>query len=68
MRLNKYFAGGAVCAFLSVISFFTINSYFADKHHVNGLFWIAGFLFAAGAIYFYWKLTQTTGGGGKEQR
>ena len=65
--MNKYFMGGVVCAFLSVISFFTINSYFADKHHCNGLFWVTGFIFGMGAIYFGWRVNETTGGG-KEQR
>lgn len=57
---------GVVCAFLSVISFFAISSYFADKHHVNGVFWITGFLFGFAAIYFGWKVNSTLGGGDQE--
>lgn len=36
----------AFAAFLAVISFFQINSAFADKHHINGLFIVLGIAFA----------------------
>ena len=65
--MNKYFLGMVICAFASVISFFTISSYFADSHHINGVFWVLGFLFGLGGIYFGWRLNETMGGG-KEER
>ena len=58
MTMNKgkrFWAIGAVSAFVSVISFFQINSYFADKHHINGLWWVSGIVFAAVAGYFMYK-------------
>ena len=39
-----------VSAFVGMISFFSINSAFADKHHVNGLFTIAGIVLVGFAL------------------
>lgn len=42
-----------VFAFSSVISFFQINSYWADKHHFNGLFGWLGIGIVTGVIACY---------------
>jgi len=50
-RFNYYWAGFAIFAFASVISFFQINSYKADLNNLN-LMWIGlGVLFAAISIF-----------------
>lgn len=36
------FGAWVVMAFGAVLSFFTINSAFADKHHMNGFFTLLG--------------------------
>lgn len=64
---NKYFAGMVLSAAVAFWGLASINSAFADKHHLNGasvVLMIAGIL---GVAYFWWRLNQTTGGG-KEQR
>lgn len=53
MKAGIYWAIAVVAAFVSVISFFNINSYWADTHGTNWLMWIGGF---AGAIGTYWGL------------
>ncbi len=53
--MNKNFLLAVVCAFASAISFFTINSYFADKHHLNALFIVTGVVCAIGCIFFLSK-------------
>jgi hypothetical protein len=51
-RFNYYWAGFAIFAFASVISFFQIDGYWADQHHLGNLLWIGlGILFAAISIY-----------------
>ena len=52
------------CAFVSVISFFQIDSYWADKHHFNGIFgWLGlGILFGAIAILTLIKILGRQGG------
>lgn len=57
MKFNKYFTGFAICGFLSVVSFFQINSWWADQHHLGNLMWIAiGVILAGGAFYFIKKV------------
>lgn len=56
-----------ITAFISVISFFQLNSYWADKHHFNGIFgWLGiGIVFGIAAAYCLYKVkTTTTGTGG----
>jgi uncharacterized protein YhhL (DUF1145 family) len=36
--------------FASVISFFQINSYWADHHHANWIWWTSGFVFGIFAL------------------
>jgi uncharacterized membrane-anchored protein len=47
---KKWFIIMSALAILSLVSFFQINSYFADKHKINGLFTLLGIILAAGAV------------------
>lgn len=49
-----------VFAFLSIISFFQINSYWADTHNFNGLFgWLGiGIVTGLAAVYGLYKVSQ----------
>jgi hypothetical protein len=58
MNKGKWFwVAMVVFAFLSVISFFKINSYWGDQHHFNGIFGFlgTGIVFGVLAIYFLIK-------------
>lgn len=61
---KKWFAFMAVTAFISVISFFQINSYWADQHHFNGIFgWLGlGILFGLAAVFCLTKVMKYGGG------
>lgn len=54
-----------ILAFASVISFFQINSYAADKNNMNGLIGYLGLgiLFGLGAIFCLTKVAKFGGGG-----
>lgn len=67
MRAHYWFALTAVFAFISVISFFQINSYWADKHHFNGIVGWLGIGIVTGIIacFFLYK-TIKMGGGAKQ--
>lgn len=54
MTLKKWYAVLVITAFISVISFFQINSYFADKHKINWLFIVVGVLFAIATGYSFY--------------
>jgi uncharacterized membrane protein len=56
MKFNKYFTGFAACAFLGVVSFFQVDSYFADKHNLNWLFIAIGVALAGLAYHFIKKV------------
>lgn len=42
-------------AFASVISFFHIDSWVADKNGINWLFWTIGIVFGLAALYCYYR-------------
>jgi amino acid transporter len=60
MNTKKWFALMAVCGFASVISFFQINSYWADMNNFNGFFgWLGiGIVFGLAAIFCYTKVSK----------
>jgi uncharacterized membrane protein YdjX (TVP38/TMEM64 family) len=60
--LNPWYIASAVTAFASVIFFFQIGSYGADKNNTNGLFTILGIVFGVGAIALFGKAWKTSGG------
>ena len=66
MTAKTWFALMASFAFLSVGSFFQINSWWADKNHFNGVFGWLGIGIVSGliAIYCLYKVTQNTSDGG----
>jgi len=66
MTAKQWFALTSVFAFLSVGSFFQINSYWSDKNHFNGVFGWLGIGIVSGliAIYCLYKVTQNTNTGG----
>lgn len=64
-KAKQYFICMAIFALLSVISFFQINSYWADQHHFNGVIGWLGIGIVTGliAIYFLYLVTKNTNGG-----
>ena len=66
MTAKTWFALMASFAFLSVGSFFQINSFWADKNHFNGVFGWLGIGIVSGliAIYCLSKVTKNTNTGG----
>ena len=66
MTAKTWFALMASFAFLSVGSFFQINSFWADKNHFNGVFGWLGIGIVSGliAIYCLYKVTKNTNTGG----
>ena len=61
---NPWFGGLVLFAFGSVISFFQINSYKADKHHLNTFWLIAGIVLGVLAIGCLYKTNKTSTGTG----
>lgn len=63
---KKWFIAMTISAFVSVGSFFQINSYWADQHNFNGLFgWLGiGIVFALIAIFCLYKVTKNSDSGG----
>lgn len=63
----RWFTAMVVFAFISIISFFQIDSAWADAHKFNGIAgWLGiGIVFAIAAIYCLYKAsTKATGHGG----
>lgn len=52
MSVKTKFYIGAILAFISVISFFNISSFWADTHNTNGLLTGVGIAFGIAAIGF----------------
>lgn len=65
MSTTKWFLTMTVFAFASVISFFQINSYWADKHNFNGLIgWLGiGIVTGLVAIFCLTKVAKQGSGG-----
>lgn len=63
MSTEKWFIAMTVLAFASVISFFHIDSYVADKNDINWLFWVLGIVLGIGAIFCLSKVAKQGGGG-----
>jgi len=57
---KPWFIFTSVFAFASLLSFFQINSYWADQHNFNGLFgWLGlGILFGIIAIFGIYKTSK----------
>ena len=52
---NKYFMLAVLSAAVAVWGFFSINSAFADKHHLNGASVALGIVGIVGIFYFLRK-------------
>jgi len=66
---SKFFLGTpwfgvmVIVFFAAMISFFQINSYRADKHHLNGFWTVTGIVLTLAAGFCLYKVTKTTDGG-----
>lgn len=67
MSASKWFIFMAVFAFASVISFFQINSYAADKHHLNSLFVVLGIVAGMVAVFGLTKVIKNSNYGDNNQ-
>lgn len=63
-RQNGWFTLTVVTAFLAMISYFQINSYFADKHKLNTFFLVTGIVLTVLSLFFIWKANKTSTGTG----
>lgn len=63
---RRWFGGLVVFGFACIISFFQINSAWADEHNFNGIFgWLGlGFLFGLIAAFCLYKVAKYGGGTG----
>lgn len=59
---KTWFALTVIFAFASVISFFQINSYWADKHHFNGGWVTIGVIAGLVAIFCLIKTAKNSNG------
>ena len=68
--IGKFFFGNwwlpatIVSLFLCLISFFQVNSAFADKHNINGVWIVLGSIFAISTLYCGRKAAKTAPGQG----
>jgi hypothetical protein len=63
---TQWFAFMTVFAFASVISFFQINSYWADKNDFNGIFGWLGIGIVTGLLAIFGLSKVAKAGSGKE--
>lgn len=63
MSIKFRFALASALAILAAISFFHINSYIADKHNINTVFWIGGIALGLLAVYNFWVISRDAGSG-----
>ena len=62
MSTKKWFALMVVAAFVSIISFFQINSYWADKNNFNTGFTVIGIVVGLFAAYCLYRVSKSGGG------
>lgn len=67
-KATKWWLLTAVTGFASFISFFHINSYFADTHNANTIFTIAGVVLALASIFCMYKVSKNTNTGGSQEK
>jgi hypothetical protein len=60
--LNPWAPAWVASAFVSVISAFQIDSYAADKYGLNPMWIIFAIVFFAAAVFFFIKMSKTSGG------
>jgi hypothetical protein len=69
MTATKWFLTSGALGFISVISFFQINSYWADTHKFNGIFGWLGIGIVAG-LAALWAMSKafSKGTGGTQEK
>ena len=65
---KKYHIIWGLFAFLSIISFFHINSAIGDKYKINTVFLIAGIVFALLGAIFLIKVIRNSNGGTPQRK
>lgn len=63
MSIKLRFFLASMTAILAAVSFFQVNSYFADKHNINSVFIIVGVALALFAIFQFWTISKDAGTG-----
>ena len=66
-KQSKFWKLAGAFGFASFISFFQINSAFADKHHINGVWVVAGIVCGLASLYSMWQAFQNSGGSDQEK-
>ena len=66
-KATKFWRLSGGLGFASIISFFQINSAFADKHHINGVWIVSGIVCGLASIYCMWVAFQNSADGGGSQ-
>lgn len=61
-RQNGWFTLCVISAFAGMICYFSINSWFADKHKLNTEFLIAGIAFTILSLFFIYKAQKSSTG------
>ncbi len=67
-KQKKFWALAGIFGFASFISFFQINSYAADKHHLNTVWIIAGIVAGLASIYCMGQAFKNSGGDSFQER
>lgn len=62
--VNPWYIGAVAAAFISIISFFQIDSARADKNNLNGFWLVVGIVFIVGAAVLLYKANDTSAGRG----
>ena len=62
---NPWFGGTVIFAFAGIGCLFTIKSYFADKHNLNGFFLVVGIVLGLAAAFCLYKANATSTGVGE---
>lgn len=54
-KVLQWFLIMVFTAFAAALSLVQINSYHADKYHLNGLYWALSIVFGLGALFALYK-------------
>jgi hypothetical protein len=65
MKAQHYFLLMVLSAFVSVITFFKVDSYWADTHDFNGSLIAIGVVFGLVAGFFLYKVIKNSNTGGE---
>lgn len=62
IKWNPWFTAAIFTAFGGIISFFQINSYFADRNNLNWLFVTLGIILCGATVWLVMKANKTSTG------